>query len=395
MKNKSLLNHMFRPIIDFAISCIITLIIMLTSIYIIKLLYVNTHLSTINYLVYNLRDLRASMGEGLFYPSLFLISSLAIYSLISYKRNKQVVDFIKKANKKNQKLEVILDAVNSMDESDLQKNIDIEYDLEELKDKEVDDIDELAHKINSIIHQLRNITVEERQAQQTKTDLITNVSHDLRTPLTSIMGYLGLIEEGKYKDEVQMMYYVNIAYEKSKNLNVLINDLFELTKMQNNTMRLNKIEINLVELLSQIVSQFEIYFRQEFMVSRVNFNEEKLIVKADPNKLVRVFENLMTNAMKYGKDGLYVDIVTEKKEDMAIVKVINYGEPIPVLDLPNIFDRFYRVEKSRNRNAGGSGLGLAITKNIVNLHGGEINVSSNKHQTVFEVQLPIIQSVEL
>ncbi|MDB3085805.1 two-component sensor histidine kinase [Clostridioides difficile] len=386
---------MFRPIIDFAISCIITLIIMLTSIYIIKLLYVNTHLSTINYLVYNLRDLRASMGEGLFYPSLFLISSLAIYSLISYKRNKQVVDFIKKTNKKNQKLEVILDAVNSMDESDLQKNIDIEYDLEELKDKEVDDIDELAHKINSIIHQLRNITVEERQAQQTKTDLITNVSHDLRTPLTSIMGYLGLIEEGKYKDEVQMMYYVNIAYEKSKNLNVLINDLFELTKMQNNTMRLNKIEINLVELLSQIVSQFEIYFRQEFMVSRVNFNEEKLIVKADPNKLVRVFENLMTNAMKYGKDGLYVDIVTEKKEDMAIVKVINYGEPIPVLDLPNIFDRFYRVEKSRNRNAGGSGLGLAITKNIVNLHGGEINVSSNKHQTVFEVQLPIIQSVEL
>lgn len=395
MKNKSLLNHMFRPIIDFTISCIITLIIMLTSIYIIKVLYVNTGLSTINYLVYNLRDLRAFIGEGLFYPSLFVLSSLAIYSLISYKRNKQLVDFIRKNNKKNQKLEIIVDAVNSMDEGDLQKNIDIEYDLEGLKDKEVDDIDKLAHKINSIIHQLRNITVEERQAQQTKTDLITNVSHDLRTPLTSIMGYLGLIEEGKYKDEVQMMYYINIAYEKSKSLNVLINDLFELTKMQNNTIRLNKIEINLVELLSQIVSQFEIYFKQEFMVSRANFNEEKLIVKADPNKLVRVFENLMTNAMKYGKDGLYVDIVTEKKGDMAVVKVINYGEPIPVLDLPNIFDRFYRVEKSRNRNAGGSGLGLAITKNIVNLHDGQITVSSDKHQTVFEVQLPLIQSVEL
>ncbi|NMS91909.1 GHKL domain-containing protein [Clostridioides difficile] len=394
MKNKSLLNHMFRPIIDFAISCTITLMLMLTSIYIIKSIYVNNYMSTINYLVYNLRDLRDFMGEGLFYPSLFVISSLAIYSLISYKRNKQVVNFIRKTNKKNQKLEIIIDAVNSMDESDLQKDIDIEYDLDALKDKEADNIDELAHKINSIIHQLRNITVEERQAQQTKTDLITNVSHDLRTPLTSIMGYLGLIEEGKYKDEVQMMYYVNIAYEKSKNLNVLINDLFELTKMQNNTTRLNKTEINLVELLSQIVSQFEIYFKQEFMVSRVNFNEDKLIVKADPNKLVRVFENLMTNAMKYGKDGLYVDIVTEKKEDMAVVKVINYGEPIPVLDLPNIFDRFYRVEKSRNRNAGGSGLGLAITKNIVNLHGGEITVSSNKHQTVFEVQLPIIQSVE-
>lgn len=395
MKNKSLLNHMFRPIIDFAISCIITLMLMLTSIYIIKSLYINTPYSAINYLVYNIRDVRDFMGEGLFYPFLFVMVSLVIYSLISHKRNKQVVDFIRKTNEKNQKLEIIVDAVNSMDEGDLQKNIDIGYDLEVLKDREVDDIDELAHKINSIIHQLRNITVEERQAQQTKTDLITNVSHDLRTPLTSIMGYLGLIEEGKYKDEVQMMYYVNIAYEKSKSLNVLINDLFELTKMQNNTIRLNKVEINLVELLGQVVSQFEIYFKQEFMVSRLNFNEEKLIVKADPDKLVRVFENLLTNAMKYGKEGLYVDIVTEKKEDMAVVKVINYGEPIPVLDLPNIFDRFYRVEKSRNRNAGGSGLGLAITKNIVNLHDGEINVLSDKHQTVFKVQLPIIQLDEL
>lgn len=395
MKNKTLLNYMFRPIVDFMISCIITITIMLTSAYIIKLLYMRTTLSIINYLVYGLRDIRDIIGQSTLYLVLFLTASLSLYSLMSYKRNKKLVDFLKNTDKKNQKLAIIMDAVNSMEKGDLEKSIDIEYESNRLRDKkidELDEIDELANKINSIVYKLRNITIEERQAQQTKTDLITNVSHDLRTPLTSIMGYLGLIEEGKYKDEVQLMYYVNIAYEKSKSLNILINDLFELTKMQNNTIRLKKININLVELLSQIVSQLGFYFNKEFMVSRVNFNEEKLIINADPDKLVRAFENLITNAIKYGKDGLYVDIVTEKKENMAVVKVINYGEPIPVLDLPNIFDRFYRVEKSRNRNDGGSGLGLAITKNIINLHDGEITASSDTHKTVFEVQLPIMQS---
>ena len=124
-----------------------------------------------------------------------------------------------------------------------------------------DEIGELAGNINSIVSQLRNITIEERKAQQTKTDLITNVSHDLRTPLTSIIGYLGLIENDKYKDEVELRYYINIAYEKSKNLNLLINDLFELTKMQNNTVNLEMNNINLIELLSQIMEHYSYQYR--------------------------------------------------------------------------------------------------------------------------------------
>ncbi len=116
--------------------------------------------------------------------------------------------------------------------------------------------------------------------------------------------------------------------------------------------------------------------------------KDKLIVNADAGKLVRAFENLLSNAIKYGKDGYYVDVVTKLEENMAVIQIINYGQSIPTVDLPYIFDRFYRVEKSRNNKIGGSGLGLAITKNIIELHQGTISAYSDNDSTIFEVKLP-------
>lgn len=297
---------------------------------------------------------------------------LSIYSLITYKKYKNI--------------SLLVDNVEEMSKGDLDKKIEV---------KSRGDINQVAENINNIVEQLKNITVEERKAQQTKTDLITNVSHDLRTPLTSIIGYLNLIEEGKYKDEVELMYYVDIAYDKSLNLNILINDLFELTKMQNRTINFNKFELNLVELIGQLVSQFEIQFRQANMKCRIDFSVEKIMINADPIKLVRAFENLITNAMRYGKDGYYVDIKVFIEGEMVTVQVINYGEQIPVVDLPHIFDRFYRVEKSRNTFQGGSGLGLAITKNIIEAHDGIICATSDNESTIFEVKIPYINEEEL
>ena len=114
------------------------------------------------------------------------------------------------------------------------------------------------------------------------------------------------------------------------------------------------------------------------------------MINADHVKLVRAFENLITNAMRYGKDGKFIDIKVKQEESMAIVQVINYGEPIPLVDLPHIFDRFYRVEKSRNTYGGGSGLGLAITKNIIERHEGSILATSDNNATMFQVKLPCI-----
>ncbi|WP_330604933.1 sensor histidine kinase [Paeniclostridium hominis] len=372
MKNKLSYNsriykYMFQPIFDLLISCILSGVLLYTLRAIIDKLYRTSRYDLINYIVDYFMYLKHNSPGELVYTVLFIVVTTSIYILITYKKSKNIVSLI--------------ESVEIMANGNLEHVIDV---------NDSGNIKSLADNINNIVSQLRNITIEERMAQQTKTDLITNVSHDLRTPLTSIIGYLSLIEDDKYKDEVQLRYYTSIAYEKSNTLKILIDDLFDLTKMQNNTMKLNKVKINLVELIGQIVSHFEYQFKEAHMEGRLNFSEDKCIIEADPIKLVRAFENLITNAMKYGKDGYYIDIVTEKKGEMAIVKVINYGEPIPVLDLPHIFDRFYRVEKSRNRDDGGSGLGLAITKNIIEIHGGEISVTSDSNETVFEVKLPLI-----
>ncbi|WP_455543041.1 sensor histidine kinase [Intestinibacter sp.] len=274
----------------------------------------------------------------------------------------------------------ILEATTQMADGDLEKTIDIDC---------KGDTKILGDNINIISRLLKDVTVQERKAQQTKADLITNVSHDLRTPLTSIKGYLGLINEDKYRDEVQLRYYVDIAYEKSKELEILINDLFELTKVQNRSITLDKMDINLVELLNQIIFQFGYQFQSEKIQERSFFSEDKLIISADPNKLVRAFQNLINNGIKYGT-GEFLDIYAYKKKNYAVVDVISYGNPIPAVELPHIFDRFYRVEKSRNKNDGGSGLGLAITKSIVTLHNGVISAQSDGERTVFKVMLPLL-----
>ena len=275
----------------------------------------------------------------------------------------------------------IVNATNQMAAGDLDKVIEIDC---------KGDTKKLGDNINIISSLLKDVTIQERKAQQTKADLITNVSHDLRTPLTSIKGYLGLINGDNYRDEVQLRYYVDIAYEKSKELEVLINDLFELTKVQNNSITLDKMDIDLVELLNQIIFQFGYQFESEKIKERSFFSEDKLIISADPNKLVRAFQNLINNGIKYGT-GEFLDIYAYKKNDYAVVDVISYGNPIPAVELPYIFDKFYRVDKSRNKNDGGSGLGLAITKSIVSLHGGIITAQSDGEKTIFKVMLPLLK----
>lgn len=366
LKNKRLYKYYFEVIFDIVISLFIAFCIFIIAKYVLDYLYRYYSIEIVNLIWILWRKMKSSLLGNLLCIILSIVFFIGVYILVTYKKTKNLIR--------------IIDETEEIVNGNLEKTIDINASGQ---------IKYLVENINNIANEHKKLTLEERKAQQTKNDLITNVSHDLRTPLTSIIGYLEYIDNDKYRDEVQLRYYANIAYEKSKSLNLLINDLFELTKMQNQTIKLDKVDINLVELLGQVIAYFEYQFNKAEIKSRINFSDDKLIVNADAVKLVRVFENLLSNAIKYGKDGYYVDAVTKLQEGMAVVQIINYGQSISPIDLPFIFDRFYRVDKSRNSSIGGSGLGLAITKNIIELHKGTIQAFSDSEKTMFEVRLPL------
>lgn len=372
MKNKRVLKFWLKSIGDLLISALLTYLVAIAAREVIILLCRYTNIRLINVMLDFWYILKYENIGQYIYLVVIIALFLATNYAITYNKNKSIV--------------TIIEDTEIMAKGDLEKLIEVNAE---------GDMKNLANNINNISAQLKDIMLEERRAQKTKNDLITNVSHDLRTPLTSIIGYLELIDSDKYKDEVELRYYINIAYEKSKGLSLLINDLFELTKMQNSTITLEKSQINLVDLLGQLVAYFKYEFEKANMESRIDFSDDRLIVYGDARKLVRAFENLLSNSIKYGKDGHYIDVITRIENSMAVVQIVNYGEEIPSIDLPYIFDRFYRVEKSRNREIGGSGLGLAITKNIIELHNGSISASSNDNKTIFEVRLPLNYTKEI
>jgi signal transduction histidine kinase len=213
---------------------------------------------------------------------------------------------------------------------------------------------EVAESINQMSRQLHQSILEERHAEKTKNDLITGVSHDLRTPLTSILGFLEVIEEDRYQDEVELRYYVNIAYEKAQNLKKLIDDLFEYTRI-NNGLPLDIREIDMAQFMRQLIEEFVPSLEKAGMECKLAA-EEGLVIRADGAQLVRAYENLISNAIRYGESGHRIDIAVRSVGGQVSISFTNYGDPIPERDLPFIFDRFYRVEASRSKQTGGTGL---------------------------------------
>lgn len=263
-------------------------------------------------------------------------------------------------------------------------NGELDYRIEE---KGKDEFRNLATNINYMSEEIKKKMESERNAEKTKADLITNVSHDLRTPLTSIMGYIGLIKNKKYDNEETMMEYLDIAFKKSEKLKCLIEDLFEYTKLNNDGIKLKMNEVNLNEFILQLTDELAPIFEENGITIINKSSEEGIRVNVDTDKMLRVFENLLTNAIKYSYKPGKVVIGVYKSKNNAIVAIKNKGQNIPKEKLNRLFDRFYRVDESRNTEMGGSGLGLAISKNIVELHGGRIWAECEGEDISFYVEL--------
>lgn len=226
----------------------------------------------------------------------------------------------------------------------------------------------------------------ERNAERQKNELITNVAHDLRTPLTTIVGYLELIKDDTALSKEDVHKYSGIAYEKSIRLQEMMDDLFEFTKLDNADIKLNKSMINLSGLIMQMTDEFYPSFKDCNITPIVDLPEENIYVQGDGQLLARVFDNLISNALKYGYHNTDLKIEVSGDEKYATVKVINHGDTIASEDIPLLFNKFYRTDSSRNSKTGGTGLGLAITKNIVDLHHGDISVTSDDQITTFIVK---------
>lgn len=229
-----------------------------------------------------------------------------------------------------------------------------------------------------------------RENEQKKDELIVYLAHDIKTPLTSMIGYLSLLSEIKDMPQEQRNRYIDIALDKSYRLEDLINELFDVARFNSEKIVLEKEEINLNLMLEQIADDF--YPTLKEMNKKINFtSDEKTILYADPDKLSRVFNNLIKNAVNYSKENTDIDISIINKENQVTVNITNKGKQIPKEKLDKIFEKFYRLDSSRTSKTGGSGLGLAIAKEIVELHGGRIYAESDMKETTFCVTLPIIE----
>lgn len=250
-----------------------------------------------------------------------------------------------------------------------------------------DPLKELERQLNQIKMSVLLSKQAAKQAEDKKNEIVMYLAHDIRTPLTTVIGYLSLLHEAPDMPEPQKEKYVKVALDKADRLEKLINELFEITKYNAHTVSLKKEKVDLHCLLAQVVD--EIYPSLSANGNTTVFNtDDELSINADPEKLARVFSNLLRNAAAYSYPQTEITITAKKCGSNVQIIFENHGKTIEPEQLANIFEKFSRLDEARLSDTGGAGLGLSIAEEIIHLHGGTITVTSSNEMISFVVTLP-------
>lgn len=225
-------------------------------------------------------------------------------------------------------------------------------------------------------------------AEQQKNDLIVYLSHDLKTPLTSVIGYLSILEESPDMPAEQRARFIGITLDKAYRLEQLINEFFEITRLNLSELTAEKTTVDLSVMLYQLIEEFYPLLEENNMTIAADI-DSGIKLSADADKLARALDNLLKNAVNYGWDGTEIKLSAHSSDKTAVITLSNKGDEIPQEKLARIFDKFCRLDSSRRSKTGGSGLGLAITKQIIELHGGTISAACDKNDITFTVTVPI------
>lgn len=228
-----------------------------------------------------------------------------------------------------------------------------------------------------------------KEAENKKNELVMYLAHDIRTPLTSVIGYLSLLDEAPDMPAEQKEKYVSIALKKSIRLEKLINEFFEITRYNTQQIKLTKVNVDLYYMLVQLIDEFYPALSAKGNSALLNA-DENLTVYADSEKLARVFNNILKNAVAYSYPNTEIIISAKVDKDRITVTFENHSQTIPSEQLSSIFDKFNRLDDARKSDTGGAGLGLSIAYEIVRLHGGEISAQSENDTITFTVSLPTL-----
>lgn len=249
------------------------------------------------------------------------------------------------------------------------------------------ELKELENLLNQIKFNIQKNEQAAKEAEQRKNDLVVYLAHDLKTPLTSVIGYLSLLRDERQISPELQEKYLSIALNKAERLEDLINEFFEITRfsLANLTLELNR--VNLTRMLEQITFEFKPMFLEKNLSCDLKILPD-MMIKCDINKMQRVFDNLLRNAINYSYTGSTIEISALPSPQNIVIKFKNHGDTIPAEKLDRIFEQFYRLDTSRTSKTGGAGLGLAIAKEIVELHNGTITAVSENDIIEFTVTLP-------